>query len=88
MAVAAADRVRRVPTVQLSGEIDIVGAGDSAAAGIASALCGGASLAEAAVIGNIVASIAVKQLGTTGTATQQQVMVRFSEHQHIWRDIS
>ncbi len=88
MAVAAADRVRRVPTVQLSGEIDIVGAGDSAAAGIASALSAGATLAEAAVVGNIVASITVQQLGTTGTATQQQVMVRFSEHQHIWRDIS
>lgn len=88
MAVVAPDQTQRVPTVQLSGELDIVGAGDSAAAGIASALCAGASLAEAAVVGNVVASITVQQLGTTGTATQQQVMARFSEHQHIWQDIS
>ncbi len=88
MAVAAPDWMQRVPTVQLSGDLDIVGAGDSAAAGIASALCGGASLAEAAVIGNIVASVTVQHLGTTGTASQQQVMARFAEHQDIWRDIS
>jgi rfaE bifunctional protein kinase chain/domain len=88
MAVATREGVQRVPTVQLSGELDIVGAGDSAAAGIASALCAGASLAEAAVLGNIVASITVQQLGTTGNASQQQVMARFAEHQDIWRDIS
>ncbi len=88
MVVTGPDRAKRVPTLPLSGEIDIVGAGDSAAAGIASALCVGASLAEAAVIGNIVASITVQQLGTTGTATQQQVMARFAQAQDLWADIS
>ncbi len=88
MAVVAPDWMQHVQAVQLSGELDIVGAGDSAAAGIVCALCGGASLAEAAVIGNVVASITVQQLGTTGTASQKQLMERFAEYQGIWRDIS
>lgn len=66
-----------IPGVRVEGEIDIVGAGDSTTAGIVSALCAGASLAEAALIGNIVASITIQQIGTTGTATPDQVMQRF-----------
>lgn len=70
----------RVPGVRLPPPVDIVGAGDSTTAGIVSALCAGASLQEAAVMGNCVASITVQQLGTTGTATREQVHQRFSEH--------
>jgi len=87
MAVVTSEGVTHVPTVRLEGEIDIVGAGDSATAGIVSALCGGASLAEAAVIGNIVASIAVEQLGTTGTASQEDVRRRFFEHGKVWEGV-
>jgi rfaE bifunctional protein kinase chain/domain len=68
-----------VPGVRVSGPLDIVGAGDSAMAGIVSALCCGASPAEAALIGNLVASITVQQIGTTGTATREQVYERFRE---------
>ena len=87
MAVVTSEGVTHVPTDRLEGEIDIVGAGDSATAGIVSALCGGASLAEAAVIGNIVASIAVEQLGTTGTASQEDVRRRFFEHGKVWEGV-
>jgi sugar/nucleoside kinase (ribokinase family) len=45
-------------------------------AGIVSALCCGASPAEAAAVGNLVASITVQQIGTTGTATRKQVLER------------
>lgn len=68
-----------VPGVKVEGMIDIVGAGDSAATGIISALCAGASFAEAALIGNLVASITIRQLGTTGTATVEQVKAAFSD---------
>jgi rfaE bifunctional protein kinase chain/domain len=66
-----------VPGIRVEGEIDIVGAGDSTTAGIVSALCAGATFSEAALIGNIVASITIQQIGTTGTARPEQVMERF-----------
>jgi rfaE bifunctional protein kinase chain/domain len=66
-----------VPAVPVRGEIDIVGAGDSVMAGIVSALCSGAEPGEAALLGNLVASITIQQIGTTGTATPAQVRDRF-----------
>jgi len=68
-----------IPGVRVEGEIDIVGAGDSVLAGIAAALCSGATPAEAAFLGNLVASITIQQLGTTGTASPDQVRERFQE---------
>ena len=62
-----------VPTFPAAGPIDIVGAGDSATAGIVSALLCGAPATEAAAFGNLIASITVQQLGTTGTAQPEQV---------------
>ena len=68
---------QHVPAVPVSGEIDIVGAGDSVMAGVVSALCSGAEPEEAALLGNIVASITIQQIGTTGTASPAQVRERF-----------
>jgi rfaE bifunctional protein kinase chain/domain len=65
--------------VHVSGPIDIVGAGDSTMAGIVSSLCCGADNVEAALIGNLVASITIQQIGTTGTATREQVLDRYRE---------
>ena len=87
MAVVTAEDVTSVPTFRTKGEVDIVGAGDSATAGIVAALCAGASPAEAAVVGNIVASITVEQLGTTGTASQDDVRRRFCESAEIWKGV-
>jgi rfaE bifunctional protein kinase chain/domain len=67
------------PAFRASGEVDIVGAGDAATSGIVASLLAGASPAEAAAVGNLVASITVQQLGTTGTATPAQVRARFHE---------
>ncbi len=66
-----------VPAPPVRSQIDIVGAGDSATAGIVAALLCGATEVEAAAIGNLVASITIQQLGTTGTATPQQVVARW-----------
>ena len=68
-----------VPAYPVSGPIDIVGAGDSTSAGIACALAAGASLTEAAAFGNLVASITIKQIGVTGTATPEMVRERWKE---------
>lgn len=68
-----------VPAYPVSGPIDIVGAGDSTSAAIVCAMAGGARVEEAAAFGNLVASITIQQLGTTGTATPAQVRQRWRE---------
>jgi rfaE bifunctional protein kinase chain/domain len=68
-----------VPAYPVRGPIDIVGAGDSTSAAIASAIAAGASLVEAAAFGNLIASITIQQLGTTGTASPAQVRARWKE---------
>ena len=70
-----------VPTYRPEGPIDIVGAGDSFSAGATAALCAMASPDEAGLIGNLVASITVEQLGVTGVATRSQVQRRFRQFQ-------
>jgi bifunctional ADP-heptose synthase (sugar kinase/adenylyltransferase) len=62
-----------VPAVRVTGPVDPTGAGDSATAGAVLALAAGASLPEAALVGNLVASITVQQLATTGTASREQL---------------
>jgi rfaE bifunctional protein kinase chain/domain len=68
---------QHLPAVPVKGEIDIVGAGDSVMAGVVSALGSGAEPEEAALLGNIVDSITIQQIGTTGTASRAQVRERF-----------
>lgn len=74
-----AEGSEHIPAVRVSGPIDIVGAGDSVMAGLVSALCAGAEPTEAALVGNLVASITIQQIGTTGTASRRQVLERFQD---------
>lgn len=76
-----ADGPTLVPAVKQTGPLDIVGAGDAAMAGIASALCAGATVPEAAEIGCLAAGVTVRQTGTTGTATRRQIL-------DLWRESS
>jgi rfaE bifunctional protein kinase chain/domain len=71
-----------VPAVKVNGPIDPTGAGDSVTAGVILALASGATLAEAALVGMLVASITVQQLATTGTAKRNQVLERLK----LWRE--
>jgi rfaE bifunctional protein kinase chain/domain len=75
-----------IPCPPVTGPIDIVGAGDSTTAGIVSSLISGASHRESAVIGNLVASITIRQLGTTGTATPEQVFEVFEQNKELYQD--
>jgi rfaE bifunctional protein kinase chain/domain len=75
----ACERVQHVPAYPVRGPIDIVGAGDSTSAAIACAIAAGATLEEAAAFGNLVASITIQQLGTTGTASPAQLRARWRE---------
>ena len=70
---------QHIPAVPVAGPVDIVGAGDSAMAGLVATLCAGGTLAESALVGNLVSSITIQQLGETGTATRPQIIARFEE---------
>ncbi len=63
-----------VPAVAVAGPVDPTGAGDSFTSGAVLALAAGASRVEAALIGNLVASVTVRQLGTTGTASPAELV--------------
>jgi bifunctional ADP-heptose synthase (sugar kinase/adenylyltransferase) len=69
----------RIPGYPVRGPIDIVGAGDSTSAAIVCARAAGLSLPQAAAFGCLVASITIQQIGTTGTATPDQVRQRWQE---------
>lgn len=71
--------VQLVPGCPVRGPIDIVGAGDAATSGIVTAQLCSATDHEAAMLGNLAASITVQQLGTTGTASPAQLRSRWKE---------
>jgi len=68
-----------IETAPVAGPIDIVGAGDSATSAIVMSLLAGATHPEAAAVANLVASITIQQIGTTGTASPDQVLQRWDE---------
>ena len=65
----ASGHATHVPAPRIRGEIDIVGAGDSVSANLATALAAGAEIREAMELAMAAASIVVHQVGTTGTAS-------------------
>ena len=78
-------QIEYIPGIEIDGATDPVGAGDSVSAGIVPTLCGVSPemqddwriYVEAAQVGNLVASITVTKLGTTGTASHGEVIERF-----------
>lgn len=68
-----------VPGCPVSGPVDICGAGDAATSGIVASWLAGATPVQAAAVGNLVASITVQQLGTTGVASPEQLRARWRE---------
>ncbi|MBN2853706.1 MAG: carbohydrate kinase [Clostridia bacterium] len=70
----------KVPTADVPRPYDICGAGDSVTASVVSALAAGANQAEAAFIGNIVASITIRKIGVTGTASLKEVLETFDDY--------
>ncbi len=68
-----------VPAAAQTGPIDVCGAGDAASSAIVSGLCAGASMAEAALLGNLAAGVTLRKLGTTGTASPQEMIDLYHE---------
>jgi rfaE bifunctional protein kinase chain/domain len=73
LGAAPGGAVEHVAALPVRGPIDIVGAGDAVTANLAAALAAGASLREALTRANAAASVVIHQLGTTGTASLEQI---------------
>ena len=62
---------RHIPAFNRTDVFDVTGAGDTVVAALTLSLCIGASFWEAAVLGNLAASIVVRQFGTATTTTDE-----------------
>ena len=72
--VAVNGEASHAKAIRYEGMIDICGAGDSATSGIVSALASGFSPIEAAEMGNLCAGVTIRKLGTTGTASEEEIL--------------
>ena len=72
-------KVTPVPVVPAPPPLDTVGAGDCFAAAFATALAAGATGPEAAALANLAAGVVVRKIGTTGTATAEEILQRYHE---------
>ena len=58
-----------IPGIEVTGQLDPVGAGDTVLAAIGAALAAGATPSQSAIFANLAAAVAVTKLHTTGTVT-------------------
>lgn len=70
-------RCETVPGVPVEEPVDPVGAGDSFIAALAVALSSGADPVEAACFANLTASVTVKKIGITGTASPEELVKQY-----------
>jgi len=84
MVVADGAVMHEIPGIQIIEQIDEVGAGDTVVATLAAALGTGASVLEAAVLANIAASITVRKLQITGTATPEEIRVAGASPDYVY----
>lgn len=65
--------ITSIPAFNKTEVFDVTGAGDTVVASVILALCGGASGAEASVLGNLAASIVVRHFGAAITNTEELI---------------
>ncbi len=70
---AVGGEAAHIPAFPVAPPIDICGAGDAFLAAAACALAAGATVQEAAWLGNAASSVTIRQLHITGTATRKQL---------------
>jgi rfaE bifunctional protein kinase chain/domain len=71
------DAATPVPAQPATPPIDTVGAGDCFGAALTAALAAGATGVEAASLATLAAGVVVKKIGTTGTATPEEILEIF-----------
>lgn len=72
--VAGSGAVHEIPGIQVLGDTDTVGAGDTVVAALAAALGSGQDALVAARLANTAAMVTVQKLQTTGTATPAEIL--------------
>lgn len=72
-----------IPAPCCCGEIDTVGAGDAALAGIAAATAAGATPCDAAVVGNLAAGVSIRKVRQTGSATPEEILSLYGTEAHF-----
>lgn len=68
-----------LPAAPTKPPIDPVGAGDTFISAVGASLAAGASPIEAGIIANIAASVILKKLNITGTASPEEILAKFDE---------
>jgi D-glycero-beta-D-manno-heptose-7-phosphate kinase len=72
MSLFSRDEIEQhIPAFNRTDVFDVTGAGDTVVAALALSLCSGATFWEAAVLGNLAASIVIRQVGTATTTSAQ-----------------
>jgi rfaE bifunctional protein kinase chain/domain len=82
--VADEDTVHEIPGIQVLEKTDTVGAGDTVVAALAVALGSGQDPRTAAKLANLAASITVRKLQGTGTATQTEILAAGPEPDYVF----
>lgn len=82
--VAHANDVYDIPGIQIVERTDPVGAGDTAVAALTAVLASGGDPVTAGKIANIAASITVRKLRMTGTATPQEIIAVGEEPDYVY----
>lgn len=67
------------PAVKQEPPIDSVGAGDTFLSAFSCAMAAGADGGHALAFGNLVSGVTVKKIGTTGTATPEEIIEKYRE---------
>ena len=75
--VATKNSATHIPARSVTGEIDIVGAGDAFIAGFATATAAGATRQEAAFFAGLCSEVTIQKIGTTGTASPEEITARY-----------
>jgi len=78
---AAQGNVTHIPARTVTGEIDIVGAGDTFLSGFSLALAAGASRPEAAFVAGLCSEVTIQKIGMTGTACKEEILTWFDKTQ-------
>ena len=78
--VAEGGNVVRIPACPVEPPIDFCGAGDTFLAGFASLLAAGASPVQAAQIATLCSAVTIKKIGTTGTASRDEVIAAWNQY--------
>ncbi|MEJ5296981.1 MAG: PfkB family carbohydrate kinase [Armatimonadota bacterium] len=76
--------IEEIPGIQVLSRTDPVGAGDSFLAGAAAALAAGCPPGGAALLGNFAASVTVRKLRQTGTASPAEILEVGSDPDYVY----